>query len=57
MKELGAKLVYPSFPNCTEPVFPIADEYWRCTLRHLATTGQHLTSTVPFGTVIDSRLR
>jgi len=57
MKEMGAKLVYPSFSNCSEPLFPITDEYWRCTMRYLATTGMHLTSTAAFGDVVDSRLK
>jgi len=61
MKNLGAKLVYPSFPNCTSELltnqtFPISDNYWKCTLRHLATSGHHVTSTAPLGEVVDEHL-
>lgn len=56
-REMGAEMVYPRFSDCPEPLTPVTDDYWRCVMRHIATSGQHLTSTVPFGDVIDNRLK
>lgn len=54
---IGAEILYPSFPDCPAPLLPVSREYLNCYVRHLATTGDHITSTVPLGKAVDERLR
>uniref|UniRef100_A0A914VHI2 Uncharacterized protein n=1 Tax=Plectus sambesii TaxID=2011161 RepID=A0A914VHI2_9BILA len=57
MAALGARLIYPRYKECGAALLPASQEYWRCIMRYLAGSGNHLTSTTPLGTVVDSRLR
>lgn len=54
---IGAEILYPSFPDCPAPLLPVSREYLSCYVRHLATTGDHITSTAPLGKSVDERLR
>ncbi|KRZ14360.1 Glucose dehydrogenase [FAD, quinone] [Trichinella zimbabwensis] len=57
MKQVGAVLLYPNIPKCSAATMPASEYYIECLLRHLATTGDHLTSTAALGEVVDDELR
>ncbi len=57
-----AKMKKRVHPNCTQPAYD-SDEYWRCFIRHMASTVGHPTSTCKMGAsddqsvVVDPQLR
>lgn len=60
-REYGAEIVIMDYPNC-ENFAKLSEEWWKCGIRHLATTMFHLTSTNKMGpdpsvTVVDPKLR
>ncbi|CDW52027.1 GMC oxidoreductase family protein [Trichuris trichiura] len=57
MKEAGAALLYPNIPSCPTVKLPASEAYIDCLVRHMATTGEHLTSTAPIGSVVDDNLK
>uniref|UniRef100_A0A5S6Q3T1 Glucose-methanol-choline oxidoreductase N-terminal domain-containing protein n=1 Tax=Trichuris muris TaxID=70415 RepID=A0A5S6Q3T1_TRIMR len=57
MKQAGASLLYPKIPSCPTVKLPANDGYIDCLVRHMATTGEHLTSTAPIGSVVDENLK
>lgn len=62
MKRIGAELHRHVLPGCSDYSYD-TDDYWKCFVRHIATTSHHPAGTCKMGpendtsTVVDSRLR